>query len=163
MLLIGIDPGTVTGLGVWDATARKLQAVLSMDAQFLAQSWVLEQRTQAESAGQIILVILEDARKAKTGRFGKHFGNTKVLQGVGAVKRESKLWEQWLVHHRIPYASFPPRPSLTKWPADYFRSLTGWTERTNNHARDAACLVFGINPSMASTLYRDWEQSQCKK
>lgn len=158
MILIGIDPGACTGLGSWDTTARKLLAVLSKDMQFTAMDWVMQQRIDAQDAGQLLLVVLEDARKMRTGRHGKHFGNTKVLQGVGAVKRESKVWEEWLTHHGFAFVAPPPRPSLTKWPAAYFRTVTGWTERTNNHGRDAACLIHGLTDTMAADLYRDWEQ-----
>ena len=31
---------------------------------------------------------------------------------------------------------------MTKSKADTFKKLTGWTGRTNEHARDAAMLVF---------------------
>ena len=32
---------------------------------------------------------------------------------------------------------------MTKLSAEQFRRITGWTEQTNEHGRDAAMLVFG--------------------
>ncbi len=160
MILIGIDPGAVTGLGAWDAAAQKLLAVHSCTAQFLAQDWLIQQRMDAQDAGHTLLVVLEDARKSRMGKGGATYGQTNRLQGVGAVKRDSKVWAQFLTHHGIPFVAMPPRRSLTKWPAAHFRTVTGWTERTNNHGRDAACLVYGINAPMASGLLRSWEQSR---
>jgi hypothetical protein len=37
----------------------------------------------------------------------------------------------------------PPKAGATKWDADTFRRLTGYSGRTSNHARDAALLVWG--------------------
>jgi hypothetical protein len=158
MRVIGIDPGASTGLGVWDTAARELLAVLSMEAQFLAQDWLMQQFTAARAAGTDVLVVLEDARKSRMGRGGATYGQTNRLQGVGAVKRDSKVWAQFLTHHRIPFVALPPRRSLTKWSADHFRAVTGWTGKTNNHGRDAACLVHGLNTPMAAGLLRDWQQ-----
>jgi hypothetical protein len=36
-----------------------------------------------------------------------------------------------------------PKKSITKLDAETFKATTGWTERTNSHARDAAMLVWG--------------------
>lgn len=35
-----------------------------------------------------------------------------------------------------------PAANATKTKADVFKKRTGWVERTNEHARDAAMLVF---------------------
>ncbi len=44
----------------------------------------------------------------------------------------------------IKYVAQPPRAGATKWTADTFRRITGYTGRTSNHARDAALLVYGM-------------------
>ena len=42
----------------------------------------------------------------------------------------------------VPYKAIAPAQNRTKVPADKFKALTGWQGRTNEHARDAAMLVW---------------------
>jgi hypothetical protein len=160
LIVIGIDPGTVTGLGTWDANSRQLLTVTSLSALAAMDRVRTIDQELREEQGPRPLVILEDARKSRMGRGGATYGQVRRLQGVGSVKRDSALWVQFLEANAIPYALFAPRRSLTKWPAPYFRQVTGWTKPTNGHARDAACLVFGLNPSQASAMLIEWQQRQ---
>lgn len=43
----------------------------------------------------------------------------------------------------IPFELVAPKNNKTKVSADYFKKLTGWEGRTNEHERDCAMLVFG--------------------
>lgn len=67
--------------------------------------------------------------------------------GAGSVRRDCDIWEEYCTARRIPFEAVAPRPGATKWDADYFARVTGWTGRTSNHARDAALLVFGKSAS----------------
>jgi len=89
--------------------------------------------------GDELFVRFEDAR-LRTWFANK---STEALQGAGSIKRDCSIWEDFLSEHKIHFASIAPRIGITKLPANKFQKITGWAESTNNHARDAAMLIFG--------------------
>lgn len=146
MILIGIDPGVTTGLAHWDTDIQRLVTVGSMPI-LDAMDIVLESSLSATP----YMVILEDCRDMRIGG-GKTFGDTARLQGVGSVKRDCQIWHDFLTDNGIPFIAQKPHKALTKWTADRFKATTGWQKVTNEHARDAAMLVYGINLNRANVL-----------
>lgn len=152
MLVIGVDPGTNTGLGVWDTVDRKFLNVESaniLEAIRRVRMWRPD------------LVIFEDARKR--GRFDKMDAEQKkygaaVREGAGSVKRDCAIWEEFLEEAQIPYQAKAPRS--TKKDAAELAFLYGWTKRSNEHARDAAFIVAGLNTPMAEGIVQAWAQSR---
>lgn len=134
-ILIGIDPGVNTGFAVWDKRKQKLIEVKSLGFH-QAQEAV---NNYHQKYGKGLFVRVEDAR------LRKWFGNKgrEVLQGVGSVKRDSQLWSEFLQMKQIEHQMIHPITGATKLNAERFKALTGWKERTNEHARDAAMLVVG--------------------
>lgn len=166
MIVIGIDPGTATGFAVWDAKERKLWRVESMLIH-QAMTAVLDIRAQKGTRGMPLepgqlLVIFEDARTIRIGG-GENFDRKAKLQGVGSIKRDSAIWEDFLEDHGIAYQGKRWTRGTTKWDADYFKRTTGWTGTTNNHARDAAVIVFGLNLPMCGGIVRAWQEQQERK
>lgn len=130
--LIGIDPGVITGVAIWDG--KVLVQVKSM---------MIHQALEKISRwnGMKIFVRLEDARKRTWfGRTGRE-----QLQGAGSIKRDCKIWEDFLTDNKIPYELVAPKNNKTKMNADLFGKITGWKEKTNEHSRDAGMLVYGYN------------------
>lgn len=150
MIAIGIDPGTTTGFAIWDPHARQLLAV---ESHKLHQALRRVEALRADNP----LVIFEDARTMRIGG-GKTYGQQSRLQGVGSVKRDSAIWEEFLEDIGLPYQARLWKPGTTKWSAEYFKRITGWSAQTNNHGRDAAVIVHGLNLPMAQGLVRVWEQ-----
>jgi len=130
--LIGIDPGVNTGLAVY--SHKKLQLVESCTA-VKAECFVL--KTIKE--GKDVKLYIEDARKRTW--FGSK--GREVLQGVGSVKRDSQRWQEFAEYHKIEYELVHPKNNKTKLKKAEFKKLTGWSERSNEHGRDAAMMVFG--------------------
>lgn len=166
MIVVGIDPGTVTGFAVWDAAERKLWRVESM-LLHQAMTALLEIRAQKGTRGMPLepgqlLVIFEDARTIRIGG-GENFNRKEKLQGVGSIKRDSAIWEEFLEDHGIAYQGKRWTRGTTKWNADYFKRTTGWAGTTNNHARDAAVIVFGLNLPMCGGIVRAWQEQQERK
>ena len=134
-LAIGIDPGVNTGFSVKDLESGKFISVESLPIHVaMAKAMALDEM------GDTLYFVVEDARKRKW------FGNSgnEVKQGAGSVKRDSKIWDDFLNDLGHPYRMEPPRKGGTKYTAQYFERLTGWNKRTNEHARDAAMLVAGL-------------------
>ncbi|MCL2289128.1 MAG: hypothetical protein FWC34_00255 [Bacteroidetes bacterium] len=134
--LIGVDPGINTGIAVWDCGKNKF---VKIDSQTI--TYCFESLLFCISEGIKIAVIIEDARQRTW------FGNKgrEALQGAGSIKRDCKIWEDFLTENNIPFKMEKPKKNMTKINAEAFKKLTGYAERTNQHGRDAAMLVFGRN------------------
>lgn len=137
MLLIGIDTGTHTGIAVYDTLKRKLIDVNTLPLH-RALRLVLSYNKE-----NYLHVVFEDARKRKwipnSGDPRKEAGRR---MGAGAVKRDAAIWEEFLKDEGIPYTAQAPAKGATKWNAELFAKITGWRQRTSEHSRDAALLVF---------------------
>lgn len=151
MIVIGIDPGTYTGFAIWDAQTRALLAVESLK---LHRALVRVEALRADRP----LVMFEDARTIRMCNGRNDAKGKSVLQGVGSIKRDCSIWEDFLEDSGLPYQARTWKPGTTKWSAEEFRRITGWTAQTNNHGRDAAVIVHGLNLPMAQGLVRVWEQ-----
>ncbi|MDX7880471.1 hypothetical protein [Acinetobacter nosocomialis] len=144
-VLIGIDTGVHTGFAVAfdQGKGGQLQEVESLTIT-QAMSKVLE--FAAENGKENLMLFIEDARlRTWFGRIDseqKKYG-AGVREGIGSVKRDAQIWEDWCKEQGLKYQMIHPAANKTKTDAKYFSKLTGWAKRTNEHARDAAMLVFG--------------------
>ncbi len=129
-LLIGIDAGVNTGIAIWDTGESKFISVSSCTI-LNAIRQVHQLRDRIKS------VIVEDARQVQ-------YNTSKAkAQGAGSVKRDCKIWEEFLVEAKIPHKFVRPSKSITKWDKNRFKAVTGWKGITNEHGRDAGMLIFG--------------------
>lgn len=139
MIIVGIDPGVNTGLAVWDSSARQF---LDIRCSGIVDAMDYLRRLREER--KISLVVFEDARQRKWIPREKDLAEFRGrAMGAGSVKRDSAIWEEWCITNRIDFVATPPRQGMTKLNDLYFRGLTGYDRRTNEHGRDAAMLVFG--------------------
>ena len=136
-LFIGIDPGTKTGVAVWESASRSFREVATLPIHRAME------RVLALSQEGPGVVVFEDARQRtwfpKERSQAEYRGH---LMGAGAAKRDAQIWEDFLTDKGIPSEARKPQAGATKWNADYWAKVTGWTGRTSEHARDAALLVF---------------------
>lgn len=133
-ILIGIDPGTNTGLAQWIVSEKKFLAVESVKIHQLIMYFI----DMGESKERI-KVYIEDSRNVSRG-----FGGAAKAQGAGSIKRDCNIWEDFLMDLGIDYQFIRPgKRSNLKMTSEAFAKLTGWKGRTNSHGRDAAMLVFG--------------------
>lgn len=135
-IYIGIDTGTNTGFAVWNKSERKFLEIKTMLIHEAFEK-VLSYHAQH---GEDLFVRFEDAR------LRTWFGNKSKaeLQGAGSIKRDCSIWDDFLKDKKIHYASMAPKLGLTKLEPQKFQLITGWKEKTSNHSRDAAMLVYGI-------------------
>ena len=136
MICIGIDPGTHTGVAVWDTREGKF---LSLETMFIHDALDLVKK-YANINNRDMQVVFEDARQRTW--YGKGDTNAK-LQGAGSVKRDCSIWEDFCKDYDIPYWAKPPVKGATKVSADYFKMVSHYQGRTSEHSRDAAMLVIG--------------------
>lgn len=135
---VGIDPGVRTGIGIYDCDEGKL---LSCHTVQIHEAFNMINNLSTKFD---VFVVAEDARKRKW--FGKRtIGKT---QGAGAIKLQSKQWEDFLAsklkqREILGYRMIHPLAGGTKMNESMFWRITGYTGRTSEHARDASMLVFG--------------------
>ncbi|WFF39271.1 hypothetical protein LU290_03345 [Moraxella nasibovis] len=135
MILIGIDPGVNTGFAKsYDGELVEVKTCSIIEA----MKWVGFTAVQAREHDHQLTIYIEDARKRKWVTGGRE-----KLQGVGSVKRDAVIWEEFCVYHGIAYELVAPKNNNTKLDKETFKRLTGWQGRTSQHARDAVMLVWG--------------------
>jgi TATA-box binding protein (TBP) (component of TFIID and TFIIIB) len=135
-VMIGIDCGVNTGICVYIPDTKYLRLVATKkihEAMDDVKYW------KSVTPGGI-LVRVEDARKRTW--FGK--ATKEVLQGAGSIKRDSKIWEDFLKDLNVDYEMVAPKNNKTKLSAPVFSKMTGYPLPTNEHGRDAAMLVVGF-------------------
>jgi hypothetical protein len=139
--IIGIDCGVNTGICVWERPEKHMKYINSLPIHKAMD----EVRYWNRFAPGQVFVRIEDARLRKwIPRQTNEKWERGVREGAGSVKRDAKIWEDYLTDLGIPFELVPPKNNKTKVNADYFKKLTGYQERTNEHSRDAAMLVVGM-------------------
>lgn len=139
--VIGIDTGVDTGVATWNVAAKKFE-LIKTTAIHKAMMYVQQ---MYEMHGGSILVRVEDPRLRTwfQSNYKSRDEERKMLQGVGSVKRDAHIWDDFLKDTGIPYEMTHPKDSKTKLNALSFKRLTKYEKRTSEHSRDAAMLVFG--------------------
>lgn len=137
MKIIGIDPGVNTGIAIYDTQTRKFIAITCLK---IHQAMEAVREAKTIYGASHVQVRFEDARLRKWyGSSGRE-----KLQGAGSVKRDSKIWEDFLIDINIAHQGIPPSQNRTKTTAETFAKITGYKGKTNEHARDAAMLIYGL-------------------
>lgn len=134
--ILGIDPGTQTGLAIWDRQEKSFHTLVTCD---ILDAMELIRKSKSCWPDRLF-VRIEDPTKRKW------FGSTgrERLQGAGSVKRDFRILVALLKKLDIPYDAFEPKSNATKLDSGQFAKITGVTTRTSQHVRDAAMSVFGF-------------------
>lgn len=139
---IGIDPGTNTGLAIWNSSRRQFERVGTFGI-VTAMVEIVEFVRYHGIDRDDVEIVFEDARKRKWIPREKSLSQFKGrAMGAGSVKRDCSIWEEFCKYYGFRLSAAPPRAGMTKWEPEYWAKMTGWKGRTSNHARDAALLVF---------------------
>lgn len=134
---VGIDPGVNTGFAVWDRKEQRFTDIATLQLHE-AIIMVFDMYKKGEIFDTFFVV--EDARKRK----GDAGLTPEKAQGAGSVKRDSKIWEEFLTAIGAHFQMRKPSGALNKIAHDkkMFELNTGHTGRTSKHARCAAMLVW---------------------
>jgi len=152
MIVIGIDTGVKTGFSMWEQESKKIIYFESLPIH-RALSLVELKRDE------ISLVRVEDARKRK---YIPKDGNAKA-QGAGSVKRDAKIWEDFLTDLEIPFEMVAPQKGSTFKATkkntsrmDRFHlicpNLPRFTTVSEDHIRDATYLCYGIGKNYTKSF-----------
>ncbi|ENV08957.1 hypothetical protein F966_02602 [Acinetobacter higginsii] len=139
MIRVGIDCGVKTGFAVAEKgvlnRVETLTITKAMEEEKLLHAQDPDLVVRIEDARLRTWFGSADARQAKSG--------AGVREGVGSVKRDCSIWEQFCIEQGIKYELVHPAANMTKTKSDYFNRITGWIGRTSEHGRDAGMLVHG--------------------
>ena len=134
MILIGIDTGVQTGVGIIIGQDKQALSMPIHQALILINDLVDEDPVH---------IRVEDARKRKW--FGNNSNAKK--QGAGSIKRDCKIWNDFLdelaeeSEGLLTFEMIHPIKGATKLTSKLFKNITGIEERTNEHGRDAFMLI----------------------
>lgn len=139
MIAIGIDPGVKTGFAVVHTeTPDKFMSLKT----YIIHEAMSEVKHFIESYGaENVVVFIEDARRRRW--YGK--SGREKLQGAGSIKRDCKIWEDYLTDLNATYLLVAPEQIATKLPKEQFRNVTKHVGVVSQHARDAGMLVYGLS------------------
>jgi len=131
MIKFGIDPGKTTGVAI--LFNGKIESLITTDF------WGAYQL--AISYSKDIEIHIEDTNDLPVFRHAKNQAIKGAMgRSVGSVCREASLLAEGF--RRLGYAVIcHGNKSSSKLDDETFRRITGWKGRTNQHVRDAACLV----------------------
>lgn len=146
-LLIGIDPGSSTGVCVMDLNIKKIKSVYTLN--FWSTFGLLQ--SSKDTLAKISQIYIEQPSLVKSlyARHSARLEETKskivtrdkIVWNAGENAREGSLLAQGL--RDLGYTVFDCRPvGRKKWTAEQFNQITGWESHSNQHVRDAAFLVW---------------------
>jgi len=133
---IGIDPGKTTGLAMWNGSEITFMKSMSFwDAigkiDFIAETF----------PDSTVYIENPQLNKPVFARGNKRVVREMIAQRVGMNKRDAQLLIEYC--DRLELNVKQVKPSTSKWDAKRLKTITGITERTNSHTRDAIKLVYG--------------------
>lgn len=131
MTIIGIDPGTKTGIAVIkDGIYTEIKTMSIIEAIFFINDLYVTDEIE---------VYIENPN------LRKYFGNSgrEVLQGAGSIKRDYAIWGDYFTKMKIKFTPVSPQSVGSQFDnITIFKAATGWKKRTSTHARDAAKIIF---------------------
>lgn len=133
---VGIDPGITTGVCVWCKSQHKIISLTSCPIHAALDLILMYDSEHVHK----IFVRVEDARK----RYWFGESDKERWQGAGSIKRDCKIWEDFLKEYNIPFELVAPRNNLTRLTQVAFKNITGYDKQCNEHERAAAMLVYGM-------------------
>lgn len=98
MIYVGIDTGVNTGFAVWDSKQRSLLQVCSLPIHKAMERVRSLYDEYKAGIGDKVIVRVEDPRQRTwfgTERMSREM-ERKKLQGVGSVKRDASIWDDYL-------------------------------------------------------------------
>ncbi len=133
-VIIGIDPGTKTGIALWNPHKQEFGLIRSMK---------IHEAMEIVAGFKHFDVSVYCEDPTTWVPFNKGKIDTRRVQGAGSIKRDFRIWKDFCEDLGIPFYPVGLHKVKKKINADYFKMLSGWEKKTCEHGRDAAMLVIG--------------------
>lgn len=129
--IIGIDPGTHTGMAiVLDGKLTDLHT---------CSFWECIAQIDIHSDAELIVLELPNTRTVWRHKKMTDRTKSKVSVDVGCVIREAELIIEYLRLNDINFKTSHPAGKIDQ---SLFNRITGWTGKSNQHTRDAGMLAW---------------------
>jgi hypothetical protein len=138
-ILIGIDPGFTNGFAVYDCETKQLTSVLGLKTYQVI--FEIDRLTDSLFIKDLITVYIEDPTTWKP--FKGIANQAHRMKGAGSVTARFHAILEYLEDNDIKHVRVPIQGNAKKMNAEMFKKVTGYNERTNEHGRDAALLIYG--------------------
>lgn len=131
MKVIGLDPGAVTGIAIYeDGRLSKL-----LDAGPL-ESFDLIKKLKPD------LLVFEDSRAQGAIWSGKAGAKVAAARSIGRVDMQCAMLEKYCIDNKIIFVAVSPKAKGAKQTAAQFKQWSGYGGKTNQHQRDAALVAW---------------------
>lgn len=141
MIVLGIDPGSSTGMA-WFVNGR-------LDTLATIEPYLLHERIHS-----VDFVVFEDSRLQShvwAGAGATRPAMAKIARNVGMIDAWCELIAKTCASRGIAYISISPKAKGAKLDAEAFYKRTGWDARCNQHERDAAMVAWAYRGIREST------------
>lgn len=140
MRVIGIDPGTHTGVAVYEGgVLQQLDTIAPWNFR-----------------GEVIdllrpdMVVFEDSTlQSHVWVSARGAAGLKIARNIGEIDAWCKLIKAECGAMNIAYRQVSPKDKGAKMAAESFDRLTGWTGNSNQHTRDAAVVAWPYRSARA--------------
>lgn len=136
---IGIDPGIITGIAVFDSHIKAL--VLVKSYKLFKVFDIIDMYNVTKDC----IVYIENPNTWVPFKSSTRQANDSKLQGSGAVKQTYKHLLEFFADREIECIPTKIQGNIKKTDSKLFQQITGWSAETNKHGRDAALIVFNRN------------------
>lgn len=136
--IVGIDPGTTTGIALYDRKRNKILIVRSSDF-FGAQSFLTDSFPHKDE----VKIFVEHPSRFLYDRNAAFENATRdnALTKMGGNRREAELLAEALKRIGFDEVELVEPVREKKWTQEKFQLFTGKRQRTSQHERDAARLA----------------------
>jgi len=142
-IIIGIDPGTKTGVAIFKPLFKSFNYINTLK---IHEAIVLIADFVEDHPHAKIIVRIEDARTWKPFSKNRRESDAKKM-GAGSIRRDCAIWEDFLADIKkefpnVDYEFVNLQSNVKKLSADTFKRITGYEGKTTEHSRDAGILAF---------------------
>lgn len=145
--IAGVDPGVKTGFALWNREEKRFEWVET--STFWEVFFRITKSCVLNPANTHIVIEVAHLApftfRQRRGKAESFATMDRMARNVGQVTREAQLLVEGF--RRLGFTVSEQKPLGKAKKADddrkQFERLTGWTERTSQHARDAARLCYG--------------------
>lgn len=145
--IAGVDPGVKTGFALWNREEKRFEWVET--STFWGVFFRITESCVLNPANTHIVIEVAHLApftfRQRRGKAESFATMDRMARNVGQVTREAQLLVEGF--RRLGFTVSEQKPLGKAKKADddrkQFERLTGWTERTSQHARDAARLCYG--------------------
>jgi len=137
MKRLGIDPGSRTGLAVWDCDREKL-----LDIRTVAKAEAFDEALRLAREHAVDVILIEQNKDTVYNRPGQNpRAMLRIAKNVGQNIAFAEDLARRLRADEFEVELVPPKRDFTKWSLATFEAAFGKMGRVSEHGRDAACLA----------------------